>query len=45
MDKQDLTQKWLSDQLTDAEMEVFKKQEDYQLDLDIVEGGQAIQSF
>ncbi len=37
MDKDDLIEKWLKDELTDAEMETFKQLEDYELNMAIIE--------
>jgi len=37
MDKDDLIEKWLKDELTNAEMEAFKQLEDYDLNISIIE--------
>jgi len=38
MDEKYLIQKWLADDLTDAEQEAFKKSKDYKLNMKIIEG-------
>ena len=37
MDKDRLIEKWLKDELTDAEMETFKQLDDYELNVAIIE--------
>ncbi len=40
MDNKDLTQKWLSGELSEAELKAFKNREDFELDERIIEGAQ-----
>jgi len=44
MDKDYLIQKWLNNDLTDAEKEAFNKLDDYQLNLDILETAKAFKA-
>ncbi|MDH7444398.1 FecR family protein [Aquimarina sp. 2201CG14-23] len=40
MDKEYLIKKWLADDLTDAELELFKKLDDYKMHTKVIEGAQ-----